>query len=616
MADSLQGDQSGGSGRKRLIVALIIGVPLALFAWVSISTVVDVLTLRSQLKAASAAVAAKDTQGVHTAVSRANSAASNLATVLTSPPMKAMSVLPIIGPSIADIGHLAAAAASDTNALASIAPAYDASLYVDRTFNLPILGRVLEATGQAKPSFVEATDHLAQVTGTGLFGGRIKSLQDTLMRTNANAVAAATVLPANKDVVLDALGANGRRDYMIPFLNVAQLRAPGGAPLSAVILSFDHGKLSIPFNNYIDHKDVFFHHPVVNFDQVSPPPWKEAGGVAFVNAAVHPDWRYAGEDLMRAWNTAKEPKVTGMIGLDTKAIGALLRATGPITVGEYGKLDADTFAKKVLEEAYQNFADDRQDRRNLNGQVADVVINKMLAGDPKLWAKAAVELSGQIPGRHLQFRFEESKLQKLAEDFDAAGEVFVQAKSDAIGFYSRNRNQSKVDVYSHRSLASTVDLQADGSATVTQILTVDNDSPQQLSSTEKIGYLTAWSANEWFFYLPNGATGATLQTPDGYTTPKVWPDGLGRQVIVSEGTIEPRKSATITYRYQLPAGTFTDEGTLRYRVNLNPQPIQNAAKVSVTVNAPQGRSCSGAGWSGTHWSGILDTAGAPELICQ
>ena len=81
-----------------------------------------------------------------------------------------------------------------------------------------------------------------------------------------------------------------------------------------------------------------------------------------------------------------------------------------------------------------------------------------------------------------QHRSLEAQLSTLGVD----GSVDVPARGDAVAFYSQNANGSKVDVFQKRTIDVTANVAADGSATVTQAVTVRNAIPTTVPvSSEK-----------------------------------------------------------------------------------------------------------------------------------
>lgn len=605
-----------------LFVIVAIGIPILFYTWFTWSMVSGGLELRSAASELKSGYANKDAAAIANAVEQADTGMSRINAAMWSPPLRLASAIPWYGTTISNAQHLTSAGQRVVQGTVPIAQKFDPNLYHDGTVNLPALDAFLQQLPQLAPAIGPAREDLNAVSESGPLGGLFAQARDTgLAYLELGSFATEEIAP-ERQLILDSLGAKSPQKYMLAFENPAQLRAPGGAPLSAAILEFNKGKMTIPFNGYIAG-DAFKGHPLIQYKPASPPPWGADGaGLGFVNSGAHPDWRLAGEDLMRAWNTAKDPKVDAMIGMDTRAIEALIRATGPIDVEGYGTLTADNFAQKVVTDAYLDFQSDQKVRQSLNDKVAKVMIGRLMSGDLQTLASAAVALSAETPGRHLQMRFQSPGLQRLAVDGEAAGEVYQTAGNDTVGFFSRNRNMSKVDVYSQRDMVSNVTVNADGSATVEQVLTVKNNAPEDLDATKKIGYTTPWSANEWFFYLPIGGTDAQIQTPDGYTKPRTYPDGLGRTVANTEGTIAPQATDVLRFSYRIPAGTFTTEGGgYRYRTQLNPQPMQQSVALHVNVRFTNGARCtSSPGWSatsdGASWSGEQSFRRTLNLECS
>lgn len=573
--------------------------------WFTVSIVVGAVELVGAASLFKSGYADKNATAVADAGEQAGSGMNRINTAISSPPVQLATHIPWIGAAIENSIHTTNAANNVVQAAVPLAQNFDPNIYRDGQINLKAMDALLAELPQLNDAINRSEQDMRQIANFGpastLF---VRAQTEGLAYLNLAGFVTEKVAP-QRQAILNALGANGPQRYMVAFENPAQLRAPGGAPLSATILQFDNGLMTIPFNGYING-DAFKGHPLIQYKPASPPPWGATGaGLGYVNSGAHPDWRLAGEDLIRAWNAAKDPKVSAMIGMDTRAIEALIRATGPIEVEGYGTLTADNFAQKVVTDAYLDFENDQDARQGLNDQVAKIMIGRLMSGDLRTLAQASVALLAEAPGRHFQARFQQPELQQLALDAWAAGEVFMTSGNDTVGVFSRNRNMSKVDVYSDRRLVSNVTINADGSATVEQRLTVTNNVPADLDTAEKIGYTTAWSANEWFFYQPLGATEQKLSAPEGYTQTRSYPDGLGRTVTVTEGMIAPQQTAELVFSYRMPAGSFRQsDQPYRYQTQLNPQPMQQQVELEINVRIAEGASCN----TGTDWQAASDGA--------
>ena len=171
---------------------------------------------------------------------------------------------------------------------------------------------------------------------------------------------ATSKIAPQRQVILDAFGAKSPQKYMIALRTRATAGA-GGAPLSAAILQFDQGKMTIPFNGYIAG-DAFKGHPVIQYKPASPPPW----GLPMPPGSASSTWAHptggslARGSYSRARNTAKDPKGRRHDRDGYPSHRGVIRATGPIDVEGYGTLTADNFAQKVVTDAYLDFQSDQR----------------------------------------------------------------------------------------------------------------------------------------------------------------------------------------------------------------------------------------------------------------
>lgn len=616
-------------------VAIAVGTIFAIFVWISWNLYSSVSLAKSAAAEASQAAQRGDTEQLRVAVEELNTAAEGIQSVAWSAPVTVVSHVPYLGRSVQDFQHFADAGVDAAQAARIVAPAYKSNIFANSTINLQTVDSLLAALPGASKQLDQATTSLQQVQGDGIAGGLITKYRNDALAGIATAQVAANQLAPNRAAVLDALGANGPKRYLIPLLNDAQLRASGGAPLSVAIVQIDNGKISIPFNGYVNGK-AFKGHPPIQYTSIDPlacqskndcgdaPLWgAPPDGVSFVNSSANPDWRMSGEDLIRAWNTAKNDNISGVMALDTKAIESILGVVGPVQTAAYGEVTQDNFQDLILQNAYEEFAGDQHQRQDVNDEIGQAVIAKLLNGNAATLMQTIDVLVQDGQGRHVQVYMTNPALEQAVQTLGLGGVVQTGQGFDGVSIYSRNRNQSKVDVYSHRDIASDVVLNADGSATVTQTLNVKNDATERGDNPDRIGYLTGWSANDWFVVLPNGATNASLKAPSGYTDVTVHPDGLGRQVMATTGKIAPGGTAQLVATYTLPAGTFsTADGGLKYQTYLNPQPVQNPTTGSVTVQLPEGSSgCIASpqwnlGSGSANWSGDLTTSEQMWISCS
>jgi len=611
--DSARERYEGLSDRCRiafLVAATVTASALVFAFWASWSLSSSYTMAKSAATQASEAATSGDNEQLQAAVGDLATAANRVNAVASSPPVWVASHLPYLGRTVRDLRYFSDTGVEATEMATQLAPAVMGNIYQDQRVNLETLDAVLAALPQSQQSLQAMAESLSQIQGDGVGGAIITRYRNDALAGVETLDVAADQFAPNRQEVLQAFGSDGPRRYLIPLLNNAQLRASGGAPLSAAVIEIDDGRLTVPFNGYINGK-AYKGHPSVNYTSAEPvacqpspaqcsvvPLWgAPSAGLSFVNSSAQPDWRIAGDDLHRAWNASQPLKVDGVLALDTRAIASLLGIVGPVQTSAYGEVTEENFEDLVLEGAYDEFSDDQQERQDVNDEIGQAVITKLLSGNTATMFATTSRLVQDAPSRNVQAWFASPVLEEAVITLGMGGDIRGGDGDDLVGIYSRNRNSSKVDVYSERDLMMNVELAADGSAQVRQALTVRNGATGHGNSGDEVGYQANRSANDWFFVLPTGATNAELSAPAGYDKTTIHPDGFGHEVLATTGTIPAGDTAELVASYSLPAGTFATAEGLDYRVNVNPQPLQLPINLTINIAMPPGTCTASPQWN-------------------
>jgi len=196
----------------------------------------------------------------------------------------------------------------------------------------------------------------------------------------------------------------------------------------------------------------------------------------------------------------------------------------------------------------------------------------------------------------------ESRLENLALQAGVAGVVSDPGTGDWSAMYTQNGNQSKVDVFQQRNVLVTANLEADGSARVTQQLTVNNATPADRPDgpPERVGYETMWLKSAYILYVPDAARDYSTSYPSGFTVRPFkghsqlgngWvDDGFGHRMIRLVGWTPPGGQSAVSISYTLPAGTFSTDraGRLEYKILSEPQSLFIPSTLTLQVTGPQG----------------------------
>jgi Protein of unknown function (DUF4012) len=377
-----------------------------------------------------------------------------------------------------------------------------------------------------------------------------------------------------------------------------------------VMVEFDNGRIAIPIKGTTS-TDLFppVNRPVTWWGPGANPFFAENPRTApFVTSNTHPNLLFSAREMAGAWVGGEYPEVDGVIVIDLTAIAKVLDATGPIISPVYGEVTGEQLGNILLIEAYQEFGqEDAAVRQQANQQLLDDLLTQLLSGDDAVTAARAI--ASTAPGRHFQVWMRNTRLEALAVQSGAAGIVRDPNNGDWSAVYTQNGNQSKVDVFQQRNVLVTAQLAEDGSARVTQQVTVTNATPadRPVGPPERIGYETSWVRNAYLMYVPDDAINYRPSFPQGFA---VRPfknhqqfgqgfvnDGFGQKLVRIVGWTPPGGQAVVSVSYELPPGTFSASAgapvlggrRLVYRLQADPQAIWNPSTLTVRVTGPAGR---------------------------
>lgn len=478
-----------------------------------------------------------------------------------------------------------------------------AKIFSDGAIDLDRLSDLPERVTDANTHLTSAQADLTAIRAEARTASLLDRVRDKALKEMDPIQQAVSALGTIAPVLPDALGANGVRRYLVAIGNQAEMRAAGGAPLSLVLVEFDDGRISIPIKGQTSTQ-LFppLNAPVTWWGPAANPFFPGNPRTApFVVTNTHPNLLFSAQEMAGAWQGGDYPPVDGVVTLDLTAIAAVLDATGPVDSAAYGQVDGARLGQILLIDAYQTFGQaDADERQQANQQLLDDLLGRLLGGDDLVAAAQAIVSTA--PGRHVQFWMTNPQLETLAIESGAAGEVNDPGTGDWSALYTQNGNQSKVDVFQQRNVLVTAQLAEDGSARVTQQMTVTNATPADRPEgpPERIGYETSWLKAAYMMYVPDQATSYDASYPSGFTVrpfknhPQLgqgWvDDGFGHRLIRVVGWTKPGGQNSVSISYDLPAGTFSPggSGTMPYTLQAEPQSLFIPSVITVQVTAPPG----------------------------
>jgi hypothetical protein len=208
-------------------------------------------------------------------------------------------------------------------------------------------------------------------------------------------------------VLLEILGANGPRNYLVENIDPAELRAGGGFVGSYIMLGANKGQIKLGASGNV--YDIDYPYPVKGQRTFVAPPNSlnefATHGWVFGDSNFYPDFPASarvGQDLFKR-ETGKS--VDGVIGIDFWAVAEMLYVTGPVAVPEYNvTVEAKTFPDVVVHRLLTE-AGNVPGKKTFFPVVAAHVLDRLTSLGSGDWSNMIGHLNAAVTQRHMQVYF-------------------------------------------------------------------------------------------------------------------------------------------------------------------------------------------------------------------
>ncbi|HWQ99616.1 MAG TPA: DUF4012 domain-containing protein, partial [Candidatus Methylomirabilis sp.] len=438
------------------------------------------------------------------------------------------------------------------------------------------------------------------------------------------------------ELLMNVLGKNEPRRYLIVFQNPSELRPTGGFMGSYAELKVDRGEITsliVPPGGTYDLQGQLT-------ARVAPPePLRLiANRWEFQDANWSPDFRVASAKLRSFWSKSGGPTVDGVLAVNATVVEKLLALTGPIELPELGKtITSDNFmfeTQKAVEIEYDRV---ENKPKKILGLLAPKILERLKAMKQDQWLVLLGTLSDAMETKDIQVALSEPDEDALAQRFGWSGQL-KPASGDALAVIGANIAGQKTDLAIRERADHVAEIKPNGSITDTVTLTREHTASkgELFRGVRNVSYLR--------FFVPRGSA---LIDAEGFESPNpslfeplrddvtidpdeaanaktltrhpsgldVWDEG-DRTVIGGWSMVDPggTKSLRVTYRLpfsafdvrdRLHAGPGTERGTdarAAYTLLLTSQSGKSSRNVTSSVKLPEG-------WT-LHWS--RPEGGLPE----
>lgn len=541
---------------------------------------------KSLLSSAVDSVRSGDVEGARASAAEATSLTASAAETTSNPLWSVAAAVPAVGANVDAVKRVTIAV--DTLATGALPSVFDLASMIDLNgFSLvggqadltPLLGAQssIDAISEA---FASAKVEIDPIDTTKLLPFVAAPLDDVVGIIDT-AAPALDVLSDNLPAILDVLGVNGERTYLLIFQNNAESRATGGNPSTSMLVTVNNGQIAMG-------------------SQDSSADYLNAGleGVTFVDLPAETLALYESDFPGYSQNYNRTPEfattarlfdalisetqgvdVDGVISIDPVVMSYMLGVTGPTYLSDGSEITAENIVSTVLFDAYERFGTDSEGSDAYFADVSSSFFSLLSAGG---WDAngmlAALQRGAEEQRVYLWFRNEAA--QALSVELGLDGSLTTSNESTTqVGLFLNDAAYSKLEYFMKTSISVQCDTTA---STMTTSITIENQVPRSNLNAwtlawrnDRLGLPTTSFVLDALYF---GAPGTSLVSSDPATSDlSGWDrtgtdsgrEGVSRTVVVPMG-----ETRTVSYTSTLPDQATSGPLEVRYTPGVSETPIE------------------------------------------
>ncbi|OCG74678.1 DUF4012 domain-containing protein [Microbacterium sediminis] len=476
-------------------LVLVVGIVGAVFAREALSVRDDLMAAKSKVGQITSLVSAGDTEGVQRVAQETLELTARADKTVAGPLWDFAAGVPFVGQNIAAVKS----ATQATHIL--VRDAVPVGVRLLETIDPSKLK--LEGGGINLDPFEQAQSDLPAITAAfGAAKAKIEPIEldalhpvvsdalRELIEVVDQAAPALEMLEKYLPTLLQMLGKDEPREYMVIFQNNAEIRATGGNPATFNVMQVEAGDVekrddwvsAQAFNmgiSGVQYADM----PQETLDLYE---WDFARFSQ--NYSRTPDFPTTAHLFNSLWQNASGEPLDGVISIDPPALARMLTVTGPVTLADGSEINADNAVSMLLFETYERFGLDGASADAYFADVADRVFEKVTSGDwdPMAMLKA-LQWGVEEQRIYAWFPREEEQAVSLELGIDGALSSDNEAETQ-VGVYVNDAAYSKLEYFYSQDVAVTCDTAA---RTMTTTLTMRNT----ITDPNLNGYTLGWRNN-------------------------------------------------------------------------------------------------------------------------
>jgi hypothetical protein len=388
-------------------------------------------------------------------------------------------------------------------------------------------------------------------------GKKIDQLILTGQEYAKDALFAVTTAKPAIQVLPQVLAVEGERKYMVLFQNDAELRATGGFMTAYGILRVEKGKI---FQE--KSEDIYTLDSKLNSQIPAPEMVRKYLPLVYRkyirDVNISPDFKVSMDEFLKMYQSIPgEPKVDGIISVDTQVLSDIIEVLGPIEVPGYETYSVESDPRcdcpQVIYElellADRPVATLKQGRKDILAPMLQAILTKAYGSPKQIWPKLFQVVTTNIGEKHVLFYLLNESEQQAAEQLNIAGRI-REFDGDYLHINDINFAGAKSNMFINQEVEQTYEIGDDRKITKTVSVKYQNPFPASNCNLEAGQLcLNGTLRNVIRLYVPNGSKLIEAQGSEIQVETK---EDLGKTVFEGFFTLQPNSQAKLVMKYELP----------------------------------------------------------------
>lgn len=291
-------------------------------------------------------------------------------------------------------------------------------------------------------------------------------------------------------MLLDLLGKNGEKTYLIVFQNNAESRATGGNPSATAVMTVNNGALALDSSSrvaeftYVGRNGAYLY----DFPPETASLYEDNTTGYSQNYTRTPDFPTTVEMFQSLWTDVTGERFDGVISIDPVVLGYMLSVTGPVALPDGESITADNAARLLLSDTYERFGLDADATDLFFASVTESVFGALSGGG---WDPVSMfsMLSAMADQQRIKLWFDDELAEQLIKDAGIDGALTTSNDEvTQIGLYLNDSAHSKLEYHLSQSIVVSCSPEE---RTVTTSVTLANLLPDSIVSAYTLGWRNA-----------------------------------------------------------------------------------------------------------------------------